>query len=189
MIIVFTPEDGAPERFDIRTLRTSEASIAQRTLGITWAEIQKGIDVDDPEVLRGVAFVLKKRAEPSLRYSDFDPVIGELVTRLDKREVAEYIKNAFEIAATDDEYSAEAVAGACRRVVAVAEDPEHAEQVIAEMTEAPKEENGEETAEGPGSPLPKESASTSTTTSTSSAPSGSDSSPTSATSPAPSSTS
>jgi hypothetical protein len=190
LLIVYSPAGGEVERFDIRTLRTSEASIAQKTLGISWAEIQKGIDIDDPEILRGVAYVLKKRGQPTIRYGDFDPLIGELITKLDQREVTEYVKNAFEIAETDGDVSREAVAAVCQRIVPAADDPEHAERIIAEMAEAPKDEPAEEPAdEGGSSPLPQESPSTSTTTSTSSEPSGSDSSPSSSASPPPSSTS
>ncbi|MFI8531805.1 hypothetical protein ACIGMX_16385 [Streptomyces aquilus] len=183
MLIVYSPADGEVERYDIKTLRTSEASIAQKTLGISWAEIQKGIDTDDPEILRGVAYVLKKRAEPTIRYGDFDPIIGELVTKLDKREVADYVKNAFEIAETDGDVSREAVAAVCQRIVPAADDPEHAERIIAEMAEDPKDEPGAEPAEEGSGPLPQESPSNSTETSTSSEQSGSASSPSSSASP------
>lgn len=185
MLIVYSPADGEVERYDIRTLRTSEASIAQKTLGISWAEIQKGIDKDDPEILRGVAYVLKKRSHPTIRYGDFDPVIGELITKLDKKEVTDSVKAAFEIAEADGDVSRETVAAVCQRIVPAADDPEHAERLIAEMTEAPKDEPAEE---GSG-PLPQESPSTSTTTSTSSEPTGSGSSLSSSASPPPSSTS
>lgn len=189
MLIVYSPAGGEVERFDIRTLRTSEASIAQKTLGISWAEIQKGIDIDDPEILRGVAYVLKKRSHPTIRYGDFDPVIGELVTKLDKKEVTDSVKAAFEIAETDGDVSRDVVAAVCQRIVPAADDPEHAERLIAEMAEAPKDEPAEEPAEEGSGPLPQESPSTSTTTSTSSEPSGSGSSPSSSASPPQSSTS
>lgn len=179
MLIVYSPADGEVERYDIKTLRTSEASIAQKTLGISWAEIQQGIDKDDPEILRGVAYVLKKRSHPTIRYGDFDPVIGELITRLDKKEVADSVKAAFEIAETDPEVSRETVAAVCQRIVPAADDPEHAERLIAEMAEAPKDEPAVEPAEEGSGPLPLESPSTLTTTSTPSEPSGSGSSPSS----------
>jgi len=166
LIIVYTPADGAEEQFDVRTLLTSEASIVQRTIGMKWAEVQQGLEADDPEAMRGVAWVIRKRGNPNLRFGDFDPRIGELTTRMDKREVTEYLENAFALAEQDEDVTREDVARVCQRIVAVAADPEHAELLLAEMAKDPKEETA---AEEPGpSQEPEESASTSTPTSTSS---------------------
>ncbi|MEU1275339.1 hypothetical protein [Streptomyces sp. NPDC005799] len=186
MIIQYAPKEGEPEQFDARSLRTSEASIAQRTTGMKWGEIEGGLDTDDPEAMRVIVWVIKKRSQPSLRYGDFDPLIGELTTRMDQREVTEYVENAFAMAETDPEVSREDVAKVLQRVVTVAADPEHAERLIAEMARGPKEPASDDAPEQP----PQESSPSSTTpTSTSSEESGSDSSPTSSTSlPEPSTT-
>lgn len=90
MIIVYRPPGGEEERFDIRAVRTSEAQIVERTTDMKWVEIKRGVRDDDPTALRGVAWVLKKRQQPTLRWSDFDPLIDELVSRFDDREVAEF---------------------------------------------------------------------------------------------------
>lgn len=144
MIIVYTPEGGEPEQYDARSLRTSEASIVQRTAGMKWGEIEQGLESDDPEAMRAVVWVLKKRAEPSLRYGDFDPLVGEMTSRMDRREVTEYVENAFRMAETDPDVDREQVAGVLQRIVKVAADPEHAEQLIAEMRQVPKEQPSEE---------------------------------------------
>ncbi|RSN13738.1 hypothetical protein DMH25_08075 [Streptomyces sp. WAC 01325] len=181
MIIVYTPEGGEPEQYDARSLRTSEASIVQRTAGMKWGEVEQGLDSDDPEAMRAIVWVLKKRAEPSLRYGDFDPLIGEMTSRMDRREVTEYVENAFRVVDTDPDVTRDQVAAIVQRIIKVAADPEHAEQLIAEMQQGPKEPAAEEQpAQDPPSPDPSSST---TPTSTSSGESGSDSSPTSSTSP------
>lgn len=184
MIIVYTPEGGEPQHYDARSLRTSEASIVQRTTGMKWGEVEQGLDSDDPEAMRAIVWVLRKREEPSLRYGDFDPMIGEMTTRMDRREVTEYVENAFRVVDTDPDVTRDQVAAIVQRIIKVAADPEHAEQLIAEMQQGPKEAEAEE---DPAEDQPR-LAPTSTPTSTSSEESGSDSSPTSSTSPQPEST-
>lgn len=177
MIIVYSPADGDEERYDARTLRVSEVSIVQRTVDMTWSAIEEGLEKDDPEAMRGIVWVLKKRTNPTVRFGDFDPIVGELVTRMDKKEVTNYLERAFALADTDEDTSRADVARVCQRIVAVAADPEHAERLIAEMAQDPKEpaDRGAPTAA-------KESPAPSTTTSTSSEDSGSHSSATSSTS-------
>lgn len=181
MIIVYTPEGGEPEQYDARSLRTSEASIVQRTAGMKWGEVEEGLGADDPEAMRAVVWVLRKRVDPSLRYGDFDPMVSEMTSRMDRREVTEYLENAFRAAESEPDVTRDQVANVVQRIVKVAADPEHAEQLIAEMQQGPKEAPAEE-------PQPEDKPSTSpssntTPTSTSSEESGSGSSPTSSTSP------
>ncbi|NUT11018.1 MAG: hypothetical protein HOQ38_11120 [Nonomuraea sp.] len=184
MIIVYTPEGGEPQQYDARSLRTSEASIVQRTAGMKWGEVEQGLDSDDPEAMRAIVWVLKKRDQPSLRYGDFDPLIGEMTSRMDRREVTEYVENAFRVVDTDPDVTRDQVAAIVQRIVKVAADPEHAEQLIAEMQQGPKEAEAEE-------PPPEDQPSppsNSTPTSTLSEESGSPSSATSSTTPLTSST-
>ncbi|MFF1297920.1 MULTISPECIES: hypothetical protein [unclassified Streptomyces] len=182
MIIVYTPAGAEPEHYDARSLRVSEVSIAQRTTDVKWGAIEEGLKVDDPEAMRVIVWVLKKRTDPSLRYGDFDPLLDELTTRMDKREVAEYVESAFEVVNGDPDVTREQVAAIVRRIVSIAADPEHAEQLIAEMAQDPKEQAAEEPAAGEQDPQSLPQPSDTTPTSTSSEPTGSASSPTSSTS-------
>ncbi|MEH0423118.1 hypothetical protein [Streptomyces sp. B21-083] len=187
MIIIYTPEGGEPERYDARSLRVSEASIVQRTVGMKWAEVKEGLSDEDQDAMRGVVWVLKKRSNPSLRFGEFDPGIEEMVTRLDTREAADYIDGAFRLVGTEPEMTRESVAHALREMPQAADDPEHAERLIAELAKDPKDQEdqevpGEEEDGEPSEPPSPSPTSTSPETSTS------DSSPTSATSPPPSST-
>ncbi|MFD4562116.1 hypothetical protein ACFWP5_48785 [Streptomyces sp. NPDC058469] len=179
MIIVYSPADGEKEEFDASTLRVSEVSIVQRTVDMKWDEIKAGLANDDPEAMRGVAWVIKKRSNPPLRYADFDPSIDEIDTRLDKKEVRAWIEGALSLAASNPQATSADIADALSGLPAVAQDPEHARQLIAEMTQDPKEDPAapqEAAAEASDSDRSQ------TPTSTTPAPTTSDSSPTSSTS-------
>lgn len=140
MYIVYTPKGAEPEHFDARSLLVSEVSIVSRTIDLKWPKIKEGIAEDDPEVLRGVVWVLKKRSQPSLRFGEFDPGIEEMVTRLDKDEVENYVTEAVGIAMQNPEVTGEQMADALQHLPPVAMDPAHAEAFIKELTAAPKDE-------------------------------------------------
>jgi hypothetical protein len=179
VIIVYSPAGGEKEEFDATTLRVSEVSIVQRTIDMKWDAIKAGLAEDDLDAMRGVAWVIKKRSNPALRFGEFDPGVEEMTTLLDKREVRAWIDEALAMAAANPDVTPDQVAQALSGLPAAAQDPEHARQLIAEMTQDPKED--------PAAPQPEpepEPAEPSDPTPTSStpAPSTSDSSPTSSTS-------
>lgn len=87
MIIVYRPEDGEEQHFDVRAVRTSEAQIVERTTDMKWIDIKRGVRDDDPTAMRGIVWVLLKRETPTLRWSDFDPLIDELAMRFDGRDI------------------------------------------------------------------------------------------------------
>lgn len=178
MIIVYTPEGGEPEHYDARSLLSSEASIVARTIDKKWPEVKEGLVEEDLDAMRGIAWVLKKRHEPTLRFGDFDPGVDEMVTRFDKKEVENWVRGAFALRETSPDTTLEEIALALRDVPASADDPAHAEALIREL------------AEGPKAPAPEASTRTasSSSTSASSAPSTSDSSRTFSTSDLPTST-
>lgn len=140
MIIVYAPEDGEREHYNARKLKVSEGSIAQRTIDKTFSEIRQGIEDEDPEVLRVVAWVMKKRSNPSLRFGEFDPGIEELYTRLDQQEVAGQITAALAVAAQNPDATAADIREALSALPSIAFDPEHAEAAIEEMVKDPKGE-------------------------------------------------
>lgn len=90
MIIIYTPDGGEEQRLDAGRLRASEIQIVERTADGHWPAIKKAMSEGDLGAMRTVAWVLMKRAEPALRYADFDPWEGELRARLDDREVRAY---------------------------------------------------------------------------------------------------
>ncbi|WP_030173260.1 hypothetical protein [Streptomyces sp. NRRL S-813] len=187
MIIVYTPADGEPEQYDASTLRVSEAAIVQRTVDMKWQEIKAGLEQDDLDAMRGIVWVVKKRSNPSLRFSEFDPGVDEMTSRMDRKEVAAYVDTAFSAVETDSNLTAEMVAGILlERLPDIAADPEHARALIEAKTQGPKE-TAAETGSGQPEETPAEPSSPSPTSSTPETPT-SDSSPTSSTSPQPPST-
>jgi hypothetical protein len=177
LFIIYTPEGGEPEEFDASTLRVSEVAIVQRTIDMKWAEIRAGLGEEDLDAMRGVIWVLKKRGNPSLRFAEFDPGINEMVTRMDKSEVRAWVEHSVSVAAKNPDVTREQIAEALSELPDAAHDPEHARQLIAEMTADPKDSatgtEVEETRESDESP---------SQTSNSPEPSTWDSSPTSSTS-------
>jgi hypothetical protein len=140
VIIVHTPEGGEEERYDARKLLTSEAAVVARTLGMKWPAVKEALGEDDPEAMRAVAWVMKKRAEPTLRFSDFDPGIDEIVSRYDDREIADYVTEAVKVKAPEDERQT-----FFRVLVHNAADPAHAEALIKEHTGGGPKEPTDET--------------------------------------------
>lgn len=143
MIILYRPEGGEEQQFDMRRLRTSEAQIIERTTDMKWGQIKVGVRDDDPTALRGVAWALLKRTQPSLRWSEFDPGVDELTSRFDAREVASY---AAEIVALPEEKQA----GAIAELKAFALDPAGVEAAVADAAAPPKEAPTETTSTAGG---------------------------------------
>ncbi|MCL6733287.1 hypothetical protein [Streptomyces neyagawaensis] len=151
MIIIYTPDGGEPEHYDARDLLVSEASIVQRTIDMKWGEIQKGLEAEDLDSMRGIVWVLKKRSQPDLRFKEFDPRVGEMVTRMSRREVTDYVEDAFAMVGADTELTRERVAEILAELPdSAAADPEHARELIARLAQAPKDQPDTAAPEGPG---------------------------------------
>lgn len=133
MIIVYTPEGGEPQRFDAGRLRASEIQIIERTADAAWRDVRDGVQEGAIGAMRVVAYVIQKRTNPTLKLSEFDPFEGELVARLDAREVRDYAEQIFAKYGDEPEDLAEAF-GELRDVAA---DAETCEEIIADVT-APK---------------------------------------------------
>ncbi|MFF7200523.1 hypothetical protein [Streptomyces sp. NPDC008141] len=136
MIIIYTPKGGEREEFDVADLLTSEAAIVSRALDMKWADIAQGVEDEEPAALRGVVWILKKRHDPNLRFSDFDPRIGEAVARLNKEEVRAYVTEAVALASLNPNATDDEIRWALRELPPLAVDPEHALSVIEELIAA-----------------------------------------------------
>ncbi|MFF7949428.1 hypothetical protein [Streptomyces griseorubiginosus] len=135
MIIVYAPKDGEEQHFDAGPgkLRASEIQIIERTADARWTDIKEGVRLGEIGALRVVSWAIKKRAEPSLRFSAFDPFEGELRSRLDAQEVRNYAEYLFEKYRENPDDLAEAF----DELRDVAFDREDAETAIADVS-APK---------------------------------------------------
>ncbi|ARF75679.1 hypothetical protein B7C62_28055 [Kitasatospora albolonga] len=130
MIVVYTPAGGEPELYDAKSLLTSEASIVARTVDMKWPAVKEGILDEDLDAMRGVVWVLKKRAQPTLRFGEFDPGVEEMVSRYDRDEVEAWVDGAFGLMDADSEITAAKVVEALHEVPGAAADPEHARAYI-----------------------------------------------------------
>ncbi|WP_330348174.1 hypothetical protein [Streptomyces sp. NBC_00582] len=135
MIIVYAPEGGTKEAFEVARgkLRASEIQIIERTADARWNDIKEAVSEGDLNAMRTVVWVLKKREQPSLRFAEFDPFEGDLYSRLDEREVRAYAEGFVEKYRADPDTLAEAF----DELRESAYDREGAEAVIADVT-APK---------------------------------------------------
>ncbi|UPT41768.1 MULTISPECIES: hypothetical protein [Streptomyces] len=136
MIIVYTPEGGEPERLDAGRLRASEIQIAERTADRPWESLKGGLVDGDVTALRTLAWVIKKRTDPNLRFSAFDPFEDELKVRLDARETHRYAAEMFARYGHDPDE----LAGAWAELREAADDLAIADAAIKEQTDGPKAE-------------------------------------------------
>lgn len=108
MIIEYTPKDGEPEVLDAGRMRASEVQIIERTADMKWSDVKLGLRSGDVTSVRTVGWALKKRANPALRLSEFDPFDDELRTFYDQGEVESLAAEMFATYAHDPEQLAEA---------------------------------------------------------------------------------
>ncbi|MEU6490394.1 hypothetical protein ABZ890_08370 [Streptomyces sp. NPDC046984] len=134
MIILYTPEGGETQHLDAGRLRASEIQIIERTADARWQDVQQGMKNGDINAVRSVAFVIKKRTEPSLRLAAFDPFEDEVQVKLDLRETRGYIQWALGRYASDPE----GLEGAYEEIRDASIDPDAFDKILTEET-APKD--------------------------------------------------
>ncbi|MEU0691447.1 hypothetical protein [Streptomyces uncialis] len=166
MIVVYTPDDGSePEQYDARSLLVAEASALQRVIDQKWAQVKANLYDEDLDAMRGIVWVLKKRVSHGLAFGDFNPGVDAMVTRMDRREVEEYVTDVVTtVRSANPEVTGELLAHALREVPDAAADAEHARRLIEEATadggkdEPPSGNEAAESAAGEPSPTPTSSA-------------------------------
>lgn len=80
MIIIYSPEGGDVHRWDLKEIRIMavEAEEVERVTDLDWAAARAKIVKGSMLALRAVAWVLLKRSQPTLRYTQFQPAAEEL---------------------------------------------------------------------------------------------------------------
>lgn len=134
MIIVYTPEGGEPQNLNAGRLRTSEIQIIERTADRAWDALRDGLKDGDVTATRTVAWVIKKREDPSLRFAQFDPYEDELAVKLDDREVGNFAEALMKVYGDEPEK----LAGAWEELRDVAFNRDAADAAITEQTAGPK---------------------------------------------------
>lgn len=88
MIIVYRPDGGEERRWDLSQTRIMavEAEEIERLTSLTWNEARAKLTSGSMLALRAVAYVLAKRDQPALRYSQFNPPVDGLDWEMDRAE-------------------------------------------------------------------------------------------------------
>lgn len=91
MIIVYRPEGGDEQRWNLNDekLMAAEAEAVERVTRTEWGELQGKLAKGSMLAMRAFAWVLAKREQPTLRYSEFIPAADELDLDFDPTERAE----------------------------------------------------------------------------------------------------
>lgn len=152
MIVIYQPKGAEPEQYDADELACSEADAVCRVTEMQWVEIGQALRQQSPAALRAVAWAWRKRSEPTLRLSAFDPPLKALKARFDTEEIPDFLKQLGRTGLTAAER-----AQALQEVVDMALDPDAAAAVI-EAETAPK---AQPAPTGEPGPSPSSDASTS----------------------------
>lgn len=136
MIIIHTPDGGEPERLDAGRLRASEIQIAESNSDRPWALLKGGLVDGDITAIRVLAWVIKKRQNPTLRLSAFDPFEDEVQVKLDAKETHRYAAEMF----TRYGHDPAELASAWDELREAAEDQAVADAAIKEQVDGPKAE-------------------------------------------------
>lgn len=74
MIIIYRPDDGEEQRWDLEDIKVTfaEARAAERVGGFKWVQVQEELAQGSINALQAAVWVLRKRTEPTLAHSDLD---------------------------------------------------------------------------------------------------------------------
>lgn len=128
MFLIYEPADGPAERYDLDELTAMEAEAVERATGKAWNEVDSALREQSPTALRAALWAWRKRADPTLRYANFD-VPGwrkRLRARLSADEVADLVA-AVTRALGDNESQ---LAQGLREVEELADDPADVQRAI-----------------------------------------------------------
>lgn len=90
MIIIYAPEGGERRTWNLKEVRfmSSEAETVERSTGLEWQEAKARVIKGSMLALRAIVWVLVKRDQPALRYTQFDPAEDEIGVDFDTEEWA-----------------------------------------------------------------------------------------------------
>lgn len=90
MILIYEPEGGERRTWNLKEIRfmSSEAETVERSTGLEWQEAKARVIKGSMLALRAIVWVLVKRDQPALRYTQFDPAENEIGVDFDTEEWA-----------------------------------------------------------------------------------------------------
>jgi len=95
LILIYEPKDGERRTWDLSeiNIRSSEGEDVERVTGREFAEVMVGVRAQDLVAVRAYTWMLLRRDDPALRYTSFDPFIGEILVELSPAEREEIAAN------------------------------------------------------------------------------------------------
>lgn len=95
MILIYEPKDGERRTWDLAevNIRSSEGEDIERVTGMAFAEVMTGVSSQELVPVRAYVWMLLRRDDPALRYTGFDPFIGEILVELSPAERGEIAAN------------------------------------------------------------------------------------------------
>lgn len=74
MILVYTPDEGEEQRWDLAEVKVTfaEAKAAEKAGGVAWRKLEQALTDGNVEALQAAVWVLRKRDEPTLRFADLE---------------------------------------------------------------------------------------------------------------------
>lgn len=98
MIVVYKPDNADEVCWDLDEVKPTfaEAKAAEHAGGFAWQQLRAEIDEGNLSALQAVVWVLRKRAEPTLKFDDLDDLpLGSVETRyseVEKEFMRDHIK-------------------------------------------------------------------------------------------------
>lgn len=129
MLVIYTPAEGAPERYSVDDLSAIESEAIERVTGMEWHEVDQALRKQAPGAMRAVLWVWRKRQQPTLRFSDFD-VPGwrkRLVARLEYDDIVSLLPSLRKGAESEEEF-----AEFCEEMRKVSDDPADVDRALKE---------------------------------------------------------
>ncbi|MET7779563.1 hypothetical protein ABZU94_29705 [Streptomyces mirabilis] len=134
MIVSYRREDGTVDEVSTDALSAIESSVIESATGLEWDDVDTALRHQAPTAMRAVLWVVRKRQQPTLRFSDFDLPGWKRRTkaRLEYAEILDMVEALLKNPESTDEV-VETMSGYMRTM---AHDPADVDKAFGEM--APK---------------------------------------------------
>lgn len=146
MIVIYTPKDAEGAEYDSEELACSEADAVSRATELQWAQMGQALRQQSPAAMRAVAWAWRKRAEPTLRLSQFDPPLKSLKARFSTDEIPDFLRVVARSSFTPEQREQ-----VYREVVDLALEPAEAERLVAEARDPKASPDQDENSPSPSS--------------------------------------
>lgn len=121
MILVYKPENADVQRWDLAEVKVTfaEAKAAEKAGGFTWRKLQEELTEGNTAALQAAVWVLRKRDEPTLRYSDLESLPVDSISTEYSADEKAFLRASVEA----DENISEAEREVMYQVLGIADEP------------------------------------------------------------------